>query len=264
MNKSIAICGDSFNIGIGCRDLENEPYGSLLAKELNRPLINLAKGSSTNLSIYLQAKHVVDDLLDKTEYVIVSHTSYDRVDWFPIDVALPHELSNYDVNYHQYPPYGPNTYITQIDHPMKDDPKYKGTMFTENFRGIIDYWETFKSKNKETSYYARFDNEPIERSKVLYDFARMIHENSIDRIKSIGLMTMAHQLLKRANVKHLILTHEVEYYNKFIDIQNLVNLSWGKLSNDYPDDLPSLHTSSEGHVVAFNIIMAKFKENQWV
>ena len=70
--------------------------------------------------------------------------------------------------------------------------------------------------------------------------------------------------LKRANVKHLILTHEVEYYNKFIDIQNLVNLSWGKLSIDYPDDLPSLHTSSEGHVVAFNIIMAKFKENQWV
>ena len=48
------------------------------------------------------------------------------------------------------------------------------------------------------------------------------------------------------------------------NIQNLVNLSWGKLSIDYPDDLPSLHTSSEGHVVAFNIIMAKFKENQWV
>ena len=53
--KKIVICGDSFNIGIGCRDLANEPYGQLLSKELGIPIINLAKGSSTNLSIYLQS-----------------------------------------------------------------------------------------------------------------------------------------------------------------------------------------------------------------
>jgi hypothetical protein len=92
----------------------------------------------------------------------------------------------------------------------------------------------------------------------------MIHEDSIDRIKSIGLITMAHQLLKRANVKHLILTHEVAYYSKFIDIQNLVNLSWAILCKTYPDDLPTLHTSNEGHVVAFNTVLAKFKEKNWV
>ena len=27
--KNLVICGDSYNIGIGCHDLHNEPYGSL-------------------------------------------------------------------------------------------------------------------------------------------------------------------------------------------------------------------------------------------
>ena len=97
MKNTIVICGDSFSIGIGCRDLNNEPYGSLLSKELNMPLVNLAKGSSTNLSIYLQAKYVVDNLTDKTEIVLVSNTSYDRVNWFPLDHKFnSKELTNTD------------------------------------------------------------------------------------------------------------------------------------------------------------------------
>jgi hypothetical protein len=32
--KNLVICGDSFSIGIGCHNLETEPYGSLLAKKL--------------------------------------------------------------------------------------------------------------------------------------------------------------------------------------------------------------------------------------
>ena len=56
MKKSIIVCGDSFSIGIGCRDLLNDPYGCLLSKELNMPLLNFAKGSSTNLSIYFRIR----------------------------------------------------------------------------------------------------------------------------------------------------------------------------------------------------------------
>ena len=89
MQNNIVICGDSFNIGIGCHDLATEPYAQLLGKELDKPVINLAKGSSTNFSIYLQAKYAVENLADKTDLVIVSHTSYDRVDWFPLDYDFP-------------------------------------------------------------------------------------------------------------------------------------------------------------------------------
>jgi hypothetical protein len=264
MAQALTICGDSFNIGIGCRDLINEPYGVLLSNQLNKPLINLAKGSSSNLSIFLQARYAVEKL--DTDLVLVSPTSYDRVEWFPVDYEFPNkELSLTDVNYHEYPPYGVGTYMQQLPNPMQDDSEYTGAMFTENYRGVVDYWETFVSQNRDSGdYYQKFRNENNVRIKALYDFATMIHEPRINRLYTTGLMTMAHQLLKNKGIKHLILTHEIEEYSKFIDMTNLVDFSWGQLSLDYPDDLPSWHTSAQGHVKAAEIVMKRLKENGWI
>jgi hypothetical protein len=265
MKKSIIVCGDSFSVGIGCRDLLNEPYGCLLSKELDIPLINFAKGSSTNLSIYLQAKYVVDKLADKAEIVLVSNTSYDRVNWFPIDYKFTKsEITNADVNYHEYPPYGKDSYLQLLEHPMKDDLEYNGKMFTENYRGIIDYWENFRSKDKQSGYYHRFINEPKERTRIMYEFAALVHEDKIERLNSIGVLTMAHLLLKRASIKHLILTHEILEYSKFIELENLVNVNWGELSLLYPDDLPSRHTSAIGQKIVFETVLKKIKDNNWV
>jgi hypothetical protein len=263
MNNKLIICGDSFNIGIGCRDLTIEPYGVLLANVLDRKLVNLAKGSSTNLSIYLQVEYAVKKIANEDDIVLVSHTSYDRVDWFPLDYEFGHEITNVDVNYHQYPPYGPETYHQVLEHPMYDDPDYKGGMFTDNFMGVIDYWETFRKDNKYSGYYARFHNEPKERMKTLYDFATTIHDPRINRLHSIGVMTMAHQILKKNNIKHLMLTQEPNEYANFMDKENLVELSWGELSIEFPDDLPSWHTSSQGHVKAYSMVLDKLKENGW-
>lgn len=265
-NKSIVICGDSFNVGIGCRDLINEPYGALLGKELNKPVINLAKGSSTNLSIYLQAKYAVDNLQNKTDLVLVSNTSYDRVDWFPANYEHPNrEITNADVNYHQYPPYGYMSYpvCPQLEHPMKDDCAYIGTMYTENYMGVIDYWENYRSKDLPSTYYDRFKDEPKERTKTLYDFAATIHEPRINRIFSIGVLTLAHQLLKKAGINHLMLVDNVKEYSKFMNPKNLVFVSWGVLARNYPDDIPSLHTSPEGQRIVFNSVLSKLKENGW-
>jgi hypothetical protein len=269
MDKKIIICGDSFAKGIGCRDLVNEPYGSLLSKELDMPLINLAKGSSTNLSIYLQAKYAVDNYADSAGLVIVTCTSYDRVEWFPWDYTTPkREYTNADVNYHEYPPYLQGSYGISghmgEDHPMVDDDRYTGKMFTENLMGVINYWETYAIKGKSGGYYARFDDEPMERMKILYDYAAQIHDPGINRLHSIGLLTMAHQLLSKAGIRHLIGTQEVEVYSAFIDRTNLVNIDWGQLSLDYPDDIPSWHTSDKGHVVASKVVIEKLKENGWM
>lgn len=267
--NNIVICGDSFNIGIGCHDLATEPYGQLLGQELDKTVINLAKGSSTNFSIFLQAQYAVEKYSNTTDLVIISHTSYDRVDWFPMDYDFPRgEITLADVNYHQYPPYGEHTYHVKdkeirLEHPLANDPDYTGAMYTDNLMGVIDYWENFGSQNKDSGYYARFRMEPKTRMQVLYEYGRTIHDNKINRIESAGLMTMAHQLLKRANINHLILTHEPEFYQKFIDSINICEVSWGQLSIDYPDDLPSWHTSAAGHKVVFDTIMKKIKDNSW-
>ena len=147
---------------------------------------------------------------------------------------------------------------------MSEDNRYKGRMFTENFMGVIDFWETFRKDDKESGYYARFINEPKERMKTLYDFATTIHDSRINRLQSIGVMTMAHQLLKKHNIRHVILTHEPKEYAKFIDEENLVELSWGKLSVDYPDEIKSMHSSPEGHKQAYKIILAKLQQNGWI
>jgi hypothetical protein len=264
-SKSLIICGDSFNIGIGCRDLAKEPYGSLLGNALGIPVINLAKGSSTNLSIYLQAKYAVEELDSKDSIVLVSVTSYDRVEWFNLDAKpVSFELKLQDVNYHNYPPYGPYSYFYSIPHPMENRKDYTGKMYTENIVGIIDYWENVVSKNNENNYYIRFKNEPKERIKVLYDYGAMILDPRINKLQSIAMMNLSHTILRNAGIKHLILMPELETYAAFIPEKNLVNLSWGQLSLDYPDDLKTMHTGPEGHKVACQLVIDKLKENNWI
>jgi hypothetical protein len=269
ITNKLIVCGDSFSIGIGCPDLHTQPYGSILAKKLDLDLVNFAKGSSTNLSIYLQAKYVVEKIASKDDIVLVSNTSYDRVEWFPVDHEFPaRNISNVDVNYHQYPPYGFNSYhagdvVVQLPNPMADDPEYNGKMFTENLAGVVDYWETYRKNDLEGDYYARFKDEPKNRTKILYDYAASIHEPRINRIYSIAVLGMAHQLLKRAGIRHLMLTHEVEEYSNTMDRENLLHLSWGDLALKYPDKIKTWHTSPEGHVEAADIVFKKLKENGW-
>jgi hypothetical protein len=265
VKNKLIICGDSFNIGIGCPDLHKEPYGSVLADTLGLDLVNLAKGSSTNLSIYLQAEYAVNNIATENDIVLISHTSYDRVDWFPWDDDNRNYITNADVNYHQYPPYGENTnYQILENHPMANDINYNGRMFTENFLGVIDYWETFRKDDKESGYYSRFKDEPKERMKTLYDFAITIHDTRINRMHSMGVITMAHQLLKNKNIKHLILTGDVVGYSKLIDRKNLVDVCWETLSLKHPDELKTLHTGPEGHNEAARLIMNKLIQNEWV
>lgn len=266
MNK-LVVCGDSFAKGIGCKNLKTLPYGSLLSDKLSMPIINLAKGSSTNFSIYLQAKYALEKYSSDIGLLLATTTTYDRLDWFPYDNDVQPEISNLDVNYHEYPPYHESSYMPECveDHPMIDEVNYTGSMFTDNIMGIIDYWENFGSTDTPNGYYQRFQSEPRERMKLLYDYGLQIHDHKIDRIKSLGVYSMIHILCKRANVKHIIGVDAWSYdlYSEVIDQENLVILDWSKLSTEYPDTIGSLHTSEQGHVMASKIMLNKIKSNTW-
>ena len=79
--KKMVVCGCSFAKGIGCKDLNTKPFGTLLSDKLDSQLINLAKGSSSNFSIYLQTKYALEKVND-IDLLIFSTTSYDRTEWF--------------------------------------------------------------------------------------------------------------------------------------------------------------------------------------
>lgn len=259
--KNIVICGDSFSIGIGCRDLDNEPYGSLLAKKLELNLINLAKGSSTNLSISLQVKYAVENIKD-IELLIIGNTCYQRTEWFPETAKENSDVSALNTNYHQYPPYGKETYLYTIEHPFKDDVRYSGEMLTENWFGILDYVENFLDKKVgNPNYFSKFEKERPERMQLLKQYYYEFFDDRIQRQYDMGVIIKSHVLLKNNNINHLILTNDTEF-SSYVSEINLVNVDWGLLSTEYPDDLPSLHTSYKGHEIVYNSILNKLNINE--
>ena len=260
--KNIVVCGDSFSIGIGCHDLHNEPFGSLLAKNLNKKLFNYAKGSSTNFSILLQVKYALENIKN-IDLLCIGVTSYNRVDWFPENVDAPNPIKLTNVNYHQYPPYGKDTYPYLLENPMKDDSKYTGEMLTENYYGVVDYIDNVLDGNRGAGdYFLKFKNERSERMRLLRNFYADIFNDNIQRQYDIGIITMAHNLLKSKGINHLILTSDGEF-TQYIPKKNLVNVDWYTLSKKYPDDLNTLHTSAEGQKVAYETVIKKIKQNDW-
>lgn len=265
--RRLIICGDSFNIGIGCMDLDTEPYGVLLARHFDIPLINLAKGSSTNLSIWLQVEHAVNELqAGPDDLVLVNETSSNRFNWFPDNHVTSGPIKNFDVNYHQYPPYGNDSYHHILsEHPMQDDPRYVGKMYTENIAGVIDYYDNFLAKgyNQQGRYYDRLTKEPPAKLKLMMDFYASVYDENISQLQSKAFMVMCYTLLKQRNINHLMLLANTHFYNNIIDEQYLTHLHWGEITLQYPDNIPSGHADERGHCLAKDIIMEKLIKNKW-
>lgn len=263
MKNKLVICGDSFSIGIGCRNLKTEPYGSLLADKLDLDLVNFAKGSSTNFSIYLQVKYAIENVRN-IELMIVAPTCHYRTEFFTKDVQYnPTKtpiIDNTCVNYHQYPPYGEDTYLPDqiLKNPMANDSKYNPVMYTENYRGIFDFLNIVDN-HIDTKYYERYKNEDIHRIKILRDYYVDISHASIQKWYDIGMINMAQTLLINNIIPYIIIDNDLELL-ELIPAKNKCYIDWGELSKKYPDDIPSLHTSYQGHIEVYNTILKKYND----
>ena len=146
---------------------------------------------------------------------------------------------------------------------MKDDPQYNGQMLTENYYGVVDYVDNVLTQKRGAGdYFLKFKKERPERMKLLRNFYAEIFDDQIQRQYDMGLMIMAHNLLKKKGINHLILTSDAEF-TTYISKENLVNVDWYVLSEQYPDDLNTLHTSAEGQKVAYKNVLRKIKNNGW-
>ena len=191
--------------------------------------------------------------------LIVGNTCYHRTEWFPENAREDRETNNLNVNYHEYPPYGEGTYPYLLENPMKSDPRYRGEMLTENWYGVIDYVENILDKHNnvnESTYFKKFKNERPERMRLLKQYYLEFFDSRIQRQYDMAVIIKSHVLLKNRGIKHFVLTNDTEF-NQYIPDENLVDVDWGKLSQTYPDDLKSLHTSWEGQKVVYDNICKK-------
>jgi len=266
--KRLIVCGDSFNIGIGCDDLNTEPYAVLLAQQYGIPVVNLAKGSSTNLSIWLQVQYAIERLAaGADDLVLVNETSSNRFNWFPTDYVSNQRVTNLHVNYHQYPPYGADSYHHRLPlHPMQHDPEYQGVMFTENIAGVYDYYDNFFSRgyDQRGRYYDRLTTEPPQRLKLMMDFYASIYDENLSQLQSQAFMTQSHCALRARGVRHLMLLPNAHASTSMIAGENLMQFSWGEITLEYPDTIPSGHAHTGGHQYAASIISDKLKQNGWL
>jgi hypothetical protein len=199
------------------------------------------------------------------EFVCIAPTSYNRVEWFPETAdTTDGDLKLTQVNYHQYPPYGKDTYQYILENPIGNDERYTGEMFTENYYGVVDYVDNVLSGKRQVGdYYSKFKKERPDRLKLLRNYYADVFDDRIQRYYDIGVITMAYNLLKNKGIKSFVLTYDPDF-KKYIPEESLVNVDWGILSKNYPDDLNTLHTSAEGHGVVYQEILKKIISNGWV
>lgn len=261
----IVICGDSFAIGIGCNDLNTEPFGQLLGAKYKKEVLNFAKGSSTNYSISLQVDYVLEHVSD-IDLLIICQTCNHRINFFKEDEQLNRagntffnkHITNLDVNYHEYPPYGEGTYHQILDHPYKDHPDYRGTLNTENFYGVLTFEEKY-GELKESSYYTKFFGEGYHRIKLIKDYYNELWDDQIQFKYDLSLLLYCHLKAKRKKINHLMAVEWPDLL-ELIDPKNACHLSWGDLALEFPDKIGSWHTSEEGHKKAFDIVVKKIEE----
>lgn len=266
--KQIVICGDSFSYGIGCENLHTEPYGVLVSKHFDWDLIRLARGSASNYAIFLQGMYAAD-LPEKPHLIILSQTSYDRIEWFSENKPehfysksfLGHSLLN--LNYHEYPPHfeAQPHHDSPMDFYLKDNKDYNPLILSEQVGGIDDCLKT-RNRFSEFGFYKRMKTEPNEKLELIRDYCVTALDHSIKRNYDIGVLLQAYTYIKKKGINCIVLSRDVDIFSNYFDPKDIMYQDWFELAKIYPDTIGSLHTSGEGHADTAKRLIAKIEELQ--
>jgi hypothetical protein len=261
MNKKIVVCGDSFNIGIGCEDLYNQPYGILVSKHFGWDLLTLARGSASNYAVFLQAKYAAD-LPEKPHLIVIAQTSYDRIEWIKEGKDANYDNTLHNLNYHEYPPHHEPQphHANPLDYHLQNDKKYNPYILTEQI-GALEDCRKFKLKKQRFDYYERMNDEPEEKLKLISDYYLKIFDISIKRDYDIGLLVQAYTYVRRKGIQCIVLTND-DKFKDYIDEIDIMYQDWGTMSLQYPDTIGSFHTSHLGHRDTAHRLIRKIVEDE--
>ena len=258
--KTIVVCGDSFNYGIGCVDLSKSPYSVLVSKRFDCNLIRLARGSATNFAIGLQAEYAATKITPKPDLIIIGMTGFDRVEWQAenSEVAATISLGLEDVNYHLYPPHNSPSSPLGILQPfyLENDPNYKPRLLTEQVRGIDDYISVHKKGlDVSKTFYKRLNSEPIPKLELIMKYYFEVFQGDIKVRYDSAMIYQSYMKCINSGINSLIITTFPHLFEGLVPSEHICKVDWGTLSKDHPDTIGSMHTGEEGHkIVADKII----------
>ena len=236
--KTIVVCGDSFNYGIGCVNLHTQPYGVLTAKHYDWNLIRLARGSASNYTIHLQAKYTAT-MNPKPHLVILGTTSIDRLEWLATGTSFDRQPCLEDINYHLYPPHfhNPPLHDAPMDYYLKGNPNYRPKILSEQMVAIPDYLHHVKIKGMALDYYTRLHTESVEKLELINDYYFDIFDSLIKRDYDMGVISMAYRMIKKAGINCIICTQEPLFKDMVDDERDYFFPDWGRCTDTWPDSV---------------------------
>lgn len=256
MVTSIAVCGDSFGIGIGISNdpqkMISESFGARVAKYFEVPIKIFARSGCCNYVIYLQVKKVIEQFKTKeiNPLVLITVTHHSRF-VFPIENEPHHIIYDLsDVNYKIY-----NIFHTEeeLESFLPFIPKKEPKLISETVSNFLHF-------NKQGLInLKKFFNKLEKKVKVLEEYFKYLYSDSIKKDYDTSLIVMMHLELKRYNIPHLILTPD-DYLSNFIEQQNFLQNDWGYYSKKYPDKYSSGHCTEIGHMELAKIIIEKISQ----
>jgi hypothetical protein len=246
--KTIVVCGDSFNYGIGCVNQHTQPYGVLTAKHFDWDLVRLARGSASNYVIHLQGKYAAR-MNPKPHLVILGTTSYDRLEWLATGKEFKGEPRLEDVNYHLYPPHHHPQPLHDAPMPyhLAGDPNYQPKILSEQMVAIPDFLHHIKTSGYAIDYYKRLHSESIEKLNLINTYYFDIFDSLIKRDYDVGVISMAYRIIKNAGINCVICSQESQFKELVEDERDYFFPDWGRCTATWPDSVGSLHTGEGGH-----------------
>jgi len=231
--------GDSFATGVGLHDPKVSSYPVKIAEAFDSKLISLARPGCCNFSISLMIKYFVDNF-DEDAFYIISTTNEDRLHWLKPGIVYSNEqeVTIQDLNYEDYK----ENLLTDL--PFNSN----NILQSETCSNILLFKEGGIPTNKTLK------NEPESRLNTLCSYVKEVHDSKIKRYEDCGIFATQLHRLNQLTSNWVLFTmwHELEemFPNNFLQVD------YGIVSKEYPDDLGSGHFNRTGH----RVIARKFEE----
>ena len=246
----VAVCGDSFGCGAGMPENRSyeDSFGGYVAKKLRLPLKVYARSGCCNFTIYLQVKKIIDQYNHREHkpLVLVTLTNHSRL-VFPIDAR---ELStNCDLSNVDYRSYVPYSDVSKHKRPIPFDIKDNPNLLSETISNMNLCLAGNHLKKDE-----KFVKLMERKWKAISMYFEEIYDDSIKREYDTGIVMMMHHMLKEAGLPHVIFGYG-KHTHRFIDDSNFVEVHWGSISRDHPDEMGSGHCDAFGHAIVAEKIL---------
>jgi hypothetical protein len=258
MVTHIAVCGDSFGVGMGLPDKTcfEDNFSGVVANKFNLPQRVYARSGCCNFTIYLQVKKVIEQVERDNAYnplVVITTTFHERF-VFPLDDGFKYvnpDLSQ--IEYKAYPPYnGGTTPCRELAFNINKDSR----LITETISNIQHFQcgtapgiaDLFVKVNKD-------------KFNAIAQYYTELFDTGVKKEYDESLFVTINALLTYHNIPHVIMGFHLP---QVIPEKNRMENHWGYYTQKYPDNRGSGHCDATGnrlvgealldHIEKFNIL----------